>query len=288
MVAIDGILKAGSPIGVSELFERYRKGDEETIWKLKELEASQNTSKLTEQERWLLKYSQPANVTVIGVWDTVGSVGVAAGNIPGISRSQFDYLQTGLRIHILNGYHALAIDEHRPDFAPTIWDVRHPKDPNAVIAKPRPLSGVEQRWFVGAHANVGGGYETDLLAQGPLRWMMKKAESHGLSFRSEVDLDGDAVTAPTTDSYKSFLSGWYAKVFPPLYRTIGREPDVRADGSHININETIDASVFKRWRSDPTYRPANLVEWAQREKVDPAQLQTSVRADDPRVAVPDR
>jgi hypothetical protein len=169
-----------------------------------------------------------------------------------------------------------------------IWDVRHPKDPNAVIAKPRPLSGVEQRWFVGAHANVGGGYETDLLAQGPLRWMMKKAESHGLSFRSEVDLDGDAVTAPTTDSYKSFLSGWYAKVFPPLYRTIGREPDVRADGSHININETIDASVFKRWRSDPTYRPANLVEWAQREKVDPAQLQTSVRADDPRVAVPDQ
>ncbi|MET4203064.1 hypothetical protein ABIA95_005409 [Bradyrhizobium sp. LA8.1] len=71
-------------------------------------------------------------VKVVGVWDTVGSVGVAAGNIPGISRSQFDYLQTGLRIHILNGYHALAIDEHRNDFAPTVWDVRHPKDPNAV------------------------------------------------------------------------------------------------------------------------------------------------------------
>jgi hypothetical protein len=118
--------------------------------------------------------------------------------------------------------------------------------------------------------------------------MMKRAESHGLTFRSEVDLDGDAVTAPTTDSYKSFLSGWYAKVFSPLYRTVGREPDVRDDGSHININETIDASVFKRWRSDPTYRPDNLVEWARRKNVDPAQLQTSVRADDPRVVVPDQ
>jgi uncharacterized protein (DUF2235 family) len=288
LVAIDGILKAGSPIGVSELFERYRKGNEESIWQLKEVQASGDTSKLTEQERWLLKYSQPANVNVIGVWDTVGSVGVAAGNIPGISRSQFDYLQTGLRIHILNGYHALAIDEHRPDFAPTLWDVRHPKDPKAIIAQPRPLSGVEQRWFVGAHANVGGGYETDLLAQAPLRWMMKKAESRGLTFRSEVDLDGDAVTAPTTDSYKSFLSGSYAWVFPPLYRTIGREPDVRDDGSHVDINETIDASVFKRWRADPTYRPANLVEWAQRKNADPAQLQTSVRADDPRAEVPDQ
>jgi hypothetical protein len=66
-----------------------------------------------------------------------------------------------------------------------------------------------------------------------------------------------------------------------------RRTDVREDGSHININETIDANVFKRWRADPRYRPANLVEWAQRKKVDPAQLQTSVRADDPDVGVPD-
>ncbi|MDH2406614.1 DUF2235 domain-containing protein [Bradyrhizobium sp. SSUT18] len=154
LIAIDGILKAGSPIGVTELFDRYKKGDEKSIWTLKK-EASGDASKLTEQEQWLLKYSQPAKMKVVGVWHAVGSVGVAAGNIPGISRSQFDYLQTGLRIHILNGYHALVIDEHRCDFAPTLWDVCHPKDPNAVIAQPRPLSGVEQRWFVGAHANVG-------------------------------------------------------------------------------------------------------------------------------------
>jgi uncharacterized protein (DUF2235 family) len=120
LIAIDGILKAGAPIGVSELFDRYKKGNEESIWTLKEMEASGDTSRLTEQEKWLLKYSQPANVKVIGVWDTVGSVGLAAGDIPGISRSQFDYLQTGLRIHILNGYHALAIDEHRNDFSPRI------------------------------------------------------------------------------------------------------------------------------------------------------------------------
>lgn len=288
LIAINGILKAGSPIGVTELFERYRKGNEESIWRLKEMAASADAGRLTEQERWMLRYSQPASVKVIGVWDTVGSVGIAAGNVPGISRSQFDYLQTGLRIHILNGYHALAIDEHRPDFAPTLWDVRRPKDPNAVVAQARPLSGVEQRWFTGAHANVGGGYETDLLNQAPLRWMMRKAESHGLSFRSEIELDGEAVTAPISDSYKAFGSGWYAKIFSPLYRTIGREPDVRDDGSHVNINETIDVSVFKRWQADPTYRPDNLVEWSQRKKVDPARLRTSVRADDPHVEVADQ
>jgi uncharacterized protein (DUF2235 family) len=287
LVAIEGILKGGSPIGVTELFDRYKKGDEESIWKLKAMEASGDTSKLTVQEKWLLKYTHAVDVKVVGVWDTVGSVGVAAGNIPGISRSTFDYHQTGLRIHILNNYHALAIDEHRNDFAPTLWDVHHPKDPNAVTAQARPLSGVEQRWFVGAHANVGGGYQSDVLAQAPLRWMMKKAESHGLSFKSEVDLDGDALRAVIADSRKSW-GPVYGIISPPLYRTIGQEPDVREDGSHINVNETIDASVFQRWRADATYRPANLVEWAQRKKVDPAQLQTSVHADDPREGVPDQ
>jgi len=288
LVAIDGILKAGAPIGVTELFNRYKKGNEESIWRLKEMETSGDASKLTEQEKWLLRYSQLAKVKVIGVWDTVGSIGLATGNIEGISRSQFDYLQTGLRIHILNGYHALAIDEHRDDFAPTLWDVHRPKDPNAVIAKPRSLESVEQRWFVGAHANVGGGYETDLLAQAPLRWMMKKAESQGLAFRSEVGLDGDAVKAPIANSYKLFAYGLYQWISRPFYRIIGQDPDVRDDGTHINVNETIDASVFQRWRTDPTYRPNNLAEWAHRKKVDPAQLQTSVRADDPGVVVPDQ
>ena len=288
LVALEGILKAGAPIGLTELFNRYKKGNEQSIWTLKDMEASGDTSKLTEQEKWLLKYSQPAQVKVVGVWDTVGSVGVEAGNIPGISRSQFDYLQTGLFLPIQNGYHALAIDEHRHDFAPTLWDVHHRSDPNAKSPPPRPLSNVEQRWFVGAHANVGGGYEEDLLAQAPLRWMMQKAELHGLSFRSEVTPDGDALKAPVIDSYHSFGEGVYAHITTPLYRTIGHEPDVRDDGTHINVNETIDSSVFERWRADPTYRPPNLVEWAQRKKVDPAQLKTSVRADDPRVGVPEQ
>jgi hypothetical protein len=50
----------------------------------------------------------------------------------------------------------------------------------------------------------------------------------------------------------------------------------------------MDANVFKRWRADPTYRPEKLVEWARRKKDDPAQFQTSVRTNDPRVDVPDK
>jgi len=162
-VAIDGVLKAGSPIGVSELFEALTgRANEETIWRLKEIEASGDTSKLTEQERWLLQIlpagecegdrrmgyrrirlaSRPENIQ---------------GHQPFSVRLSADGITASL---FRNGYHALAIDEHRPDFAPTLWDVpSSERFRTRVIAQPRPMSGAEQRWFVGAMPNVGGGYE---------------------------------------------------------------------------------------------------------------------------------
>ena len=174
LIAKLGILKPGSPIGVAQLYERYKRSDEQTIWELHELQDAGTLNDITLEERWMLKYSQRAKIKVVAVWDTVGSLGVPAFSFQGVSRSTFGFLQTGLRIHIEHGYHALAIDEYRNDFAPTLWNVRRSNDPKAVHAAARPLSSVEQRWFVGAHANVGGGYASDLLAQTPLRWIMRR------------------------------------------------------------------------------------------------------------------
>jgi hypothetical protein len=61
---------------------------------------------------------------------------------------------------------------------------------------------VEQRWFVGAHANVGGGYASDPLAQRPLKWLMDKAAGLGLVFRDQVMIDAVQVAPPVTDSYR--------------------------------------------------------------------------------------
>src|SRR5262249_41943890 len=203
---------------------------------------------------------------MVGVWDTVGALGVPFGHIPGVSRSTFGWLHTGLRIPIDNAYHALAIDEHRHAFEPTLWTVRKPRDPNAIVAAPRKLACVERRWFVGAHANVGGGCESDLLAQVPLRWMMKKASAHGLAFKNDVELDGDVLKAGISDSYKEFAGGLYSLVSRRYFRPIGPPPVEKADGTHSNVNETIDVSVFDRWRADPTYRPRNLVDWARQRE----------------------
>lgn len=285
LVAIEGILTRGAPIGTGELYERY-KLQQFSLWKLKET-GSANTTSLSLQDQWILKYSRPTQIKFVGVWDTVGSIGWSKGNIPKISRSKFDYLHTGLRIHILNAYHALAIDEKRADFSPTLWDKRIPISPLEKIAVPRSVSSVEQRWFAGAHANVGGGYATDLLPQRPLQWMMKKAEMQGLTFRSHIEIDGDYFGARIADSYGDFGGGMYRFLSFPATRTIGIDPFNTPDGHRVSVNETIDATVFERWRRDPNYRPGNLTEWAARRGVDPATIHATVRTDNPSITVSD-
>lgn len=213
---------------------------------------------------------------MVGVWDTVGALGIPRFNIPGISRSTFDWHHTGLRIPIEHGFHAIAIDEHRPPFKATLWTVRH-----GIKAKPRDLSSVEQRWFVGAHANVGGGYSNDLLGQPSLKWMAAKAKKLGLELRYEISLDGDTHKAKINDSHTAFLKGIYAKVVKRNFRIIGADPWMDGiSNSHSTVNETIDSSVFDRWNADESYRPQNLAEWAGRKKIILQDLRGSVSAQD--------
>jgi uncharacterized protein (DUF2235 family) len=284
-IAKCGLLKAGGALGVSQLYQRYRRTDARTLWAL--LDAGGTLPDLSREERWMMKYSMPVHIKLIGVWDTVGELGIPLLSIPGISRSTLGFLTTGLRRPIDNGFHALAIDEHRLAFSPTLWTVRQTTHPDPDEPPPRPLSSVEQRWFVGAHANVGGGYDSDPLPQIPLRWIMSKASLHGLAFRNDVELDGDEVKADICDSYREFMYGIYRWFSRPYYRRIGAPPSPANDGTNCTVNETIDASVFKRWRSDAAYRPPNLTGWAARNQVDIASLTTSVLADRPDAPAPD-
>jgi uncharacterized protein (DUF2235 family) len=279
LIAKYGILKPGSPLGINQVVERYRVGGR-TIYKMMEERDLGSIVNPTLEEEWLLKYSMPVPIKLIAVWDTVGALGVPLFSFQGISRRTFSWLDTGLRLSIENAFHAIALDEHRRAFLPTLWTKRIPKDPKEPVASPRPLTSVEQRWFVGAHANVGGGCQSDLLAQVPLKWIMEKASMHGLSFRYEVDIDGNVLSSPISDSYKEFMKGAYSAASNRYYRPIDSPPAEEPSSTHINVNETIDPSVFDRWRHDSTYRPPNLSCWASCKKVRVPDLHHAVRADD--------
>lgn len=272
-----GLLLPGSPISISQLYARYRLGGQAKTIRTLLGEQAKGRSNFNLEERWILKYSRPIDVEFIGVWDTVGA----------LRKSEIQFLNTGVRVSNKFAFQALAIDEHRKRFAPTLWTKDTPKVVDPEAPPPRTLSQVEQRWFTGAHANVGGGYANDLLAQLPLKWIMDKATLHGLSFRANVELDDDALRSPVVDSYGPFLHGVYRLITldKRFYREIGQSPIVESNSTRETINETIDASVFERWAKDETYRPPNLDAWAARYGVDPGKISNSVLAHAPATAV---
>ena len=282
LVATCGLLRPGSPLSVEQLYARYRLHKAaRPIWKI-DFEHRQGRP-ITPDEARLLQYSFRVPIKMIGVWDTVGALGIPFGNIPGLSRRRFRFLNTNLSKLYDNAYHALAIDEHREAFSPTLWTrftPAIPDPPGTGSGSGGAKRAVEQRWFVGAHANVGGGYVDDELAQVPLAWLKGKAEGLGLAFRFPVPLQGGEHRAPTTDSFAAFMRGFYRlfKLGRRHHRAIGAGPRAVRGGTSDTVGETIDGTVFDRWRADAAYRPPGLAEWAGRLGVDPAAMTSAVDA----------
>jgi hypothetical protein len=81
-------------------------------------------------------------------------------------KSRYEFLDTGLNASIQAAYHALAIDEYRVPFQPTLWEQRPELASTQVL---------EQVWFSGAHTNVGGEYDNSGLSDITLSWMIEKA-----------------------------------------------------------------------------------------------------------------
>jgi uncharacterized protein (DUF2235 family) len=127
-----------------------------------------------EAEMFRRLYSHPLpDIEFIGVWDTVGALGIPAGplTMPAVMK-RWSFHDTELSSHVHHAYHALAIDERRGIFEPALW-VRQDHAPVE--------QDLEQVWFAGAHCDVGGGYADTRLSDIALLWMVRKATACGLA-----------------------------------------------------------------------------------------------------------
>ncbi|MGY4177664.1 uncharacterized protein (DUF2235 family) [Bradyrhizobium sp. USDA 4518] len=210
-----GILRLGAPLSIEQLYARYRLYVAPTI---RSLLGNPLPTDASLEEKWLTKYSRPTKIKFIGVWDTVGSMGIPTTSAEA-KVHKYRFLDTHLRLDYEYAFHALALDEHRADFDATFW-TRTVKTGEAG-APERTLEHVEQRWFVGCHANVGGGYASDPLSQRPLVWLMDKAGALGLAYRDKVEIDVTEIVPAINDSYSEFGKGLYhyfSKRFFPFRR----------------------------------------------------------------------
>jgi uncharacterized protein (DUF2235 family) len=173
-------------------------------------------------------------IDFVGVWDTVGALGVPLGLFTLFNRHHYQFHDARLSPIIRHAYHALAIDEQRRTFQPMLWE------------NPDPTQVLEQRWFAGVHTNVGGGYEHDGLANCSLHWMKDKAVALGLS----VD-----------EQFLGFYRPWFGDELRSsmtwLYRLLGQQ--LRPISTNQHTHEVVDESVRRRQRhAEAAYHPVNV------------------------------
>jgi hypothetical protein len=148
----------------------------------------------TEAVLFRCSFSRETRIKFIGVFDTVGALGIPSiglGLAPLLNR-RWGFHDTELSTKVGLAYQALAIDERRRPFQPTLWN-RQPRRPND------PEQTLEQVWFRGVHSDVGGGYKACGLAEIPLLWMADRAAAAGLDFK-EGSFSGTAPGPASEDA----------------------------------------------------------------------------------------
>ncbi len=201
---------------------------------------SRSKPDVKEAKEFRNKFSNEISIKFLGVWDTVGALGIPLGIFKKINEKRYSFHDTRISGIVENAYHALAIDERRKPFAPTIWKTKkHRKN-------------VEQVWFAGVHGDVGGGYPESRLSDETLKWMVDKASNCGLVFNMEYI---ESITNKSVERlHNSYTPGYF--VFGPYTRPIGL----------TNLDESVHPSAIERYHKKRAYTPKNLIEYLNMQK----------------------
>jgi uncharacterized protein (DUF2235 family) len=169
-------------------------------------------------------------IVMVGVWDTVGALGIPESLFATLDSALYGFLDTNLHQDIKAACHALAIDENRQEFAPTLW-------------QPNGTSALAQVWFPGGHSDVGGGLPSDELSKIALKWMVLQAKRYGVQFNPQNFSDITGVPfnpAKATVTLTKCLA-------PPKLRNVPTDAVLANDVGMMVGNDP------------PPYHPANLL-----------------------------
>ena len=235
-----GLLPKKNCYWIPEAYEHYRLEDnEENRANIERFHSMNNVRKV--------------KIKFIGVWDTVGSLGIPFDGIIGRQlNNQYAFHNVDLGEDVENAYHALAIDERRKPFKPTLWKV-----------KGVPGQKVAQVWFAGVHTNVGGGCDPDGLANCAFQWMLEKAElnGHGLEFDKEY---ASYFKAHPTSALRDSMS-WYYRLLGEYLRPIG-EMENGHESVHPSAATRLEAEPPPKLEDGGPYKPPNLLAYLNKVK----------------------
>ena len=179
-------------------------------------------------------------VHFIGVWDTVKSLALNAGK---------KFHDAKLNPEVSHGYHAVALDEIRKNFPPSLWNKRN---------------NVEQVWFAGVHSDVGGWYGDSGLSDIALKWMATKALNNGMLLNEEklATITGNPL-AMQHDSHSGFFWNMMGTDIRTLPADSKVHESVRARlDEEIQIgNDEDEEKTLKNYRPEANNFSADEIQW---------------------------
>jgi uncharacterized protein (DUF2235 family) len=157
-------------------------------------------------------------IRLVGVYDTVGALGVPLAEAADLNEPIVGFHDTALGDLVEHAVQALAVDERRGPYTPTLWTLAADR---ALLAGQTVL----QVWFPGVHSDIGGGYLDKGIGDITWDFMMRQAARHGLV------VDPDEPTprldlVPLPAQHDSFSDTWKLlcgrlKVVPEGVRVVG-------------------------------------------------------------------
>ena len=204
-------------------------------------------------------YSHEVDIKFLGVWDTVGALGIPPLGLGRFIGALGRFLSRRHQFHdvelsgsVKHGYHALAIDERRAPFEPSIWKPKLEEGEELATATPKPNQVVEQVWFAGYHSDVGGGNENPGLSDVALEWMMQKAASIGLELSGEHVWDKNKMDPNHAGPVHDSMTGFYERI----------GTFVRSLGTMWPVTEFVHRAAKTRYDVDPpVYKLQNLTDY---------------------------
>lgn len=197
-------------------------------------------------------------IRYLGVWDTVGALGLP--NYFRLARffnGRYRFHDEKLSRSVVAARHALAIDEYRRAFEPSVWEnLDSLNDAAAADGRAAPF---EQIWFPGDHGSVGGGGDIETLSSGGFLWIAEGATEAGLSFRESALAQARAMAdhrGPLTNQSKT--GGGIMRFLSRAARSGPTLPTQISESAYKRWHESADALPEKK-----LYRPAALARIAK-------------------------
>lgn len=198
-------------------------------------------------------------VKYLGVWDTVGALGLPRTFlISNFVNRKYRFHDTCLDPRVEFARHAVAIDERRRTFAPTLWSNLGQLNFDRGKAPDDADAPYQEVWFPGTHGSVGGGGPIRGLSDQALDWIWDGARMAGLRLdtSSSSRIYGLLPSLGADLDNRGPATGMKSKFLRKLgKRSVLPEEDRRPGPSALH---QVSITAQRRWLDMEAYRPSTL------------------------------